>query len=388
MRYSASLLKSALIAVLIAASSCPAAGQANLLLNGGAEQGKDELPSFWYQAAIPADGLKMCRDKEQVHSGKFSLAISNSHEYPQTVCNNWAQNITDVPGGKTVRLSAYTKTKDADCVNVCVQCWGLENNMLAFASTHVLRGDYDWILLNTEPVTVPVGTAKITVRGVLTGLGEAWFDDVAVVIVDMPTETAAQVEQPETSVDTELAETVKGEITKVLPINRDCMILSYMPDWKHGQVDNIAVVNIDGGVRTLLAWPEISRDDVNEPNSTLLMALYSRKTTSKPPATTIEAYEIIKDWPELTSWETQPPVAQKPTAKFKFVPGKGWKLFDITPLVRDQLKKKRKCYGLMLRFNQENRSSNDWSGYAFVSREGLGEWLSRRPRLLVVREKK
>ena len=67
---------------------------------------------------------------------------------------------------------------------------------------------------------------------------------------------------------------------------------------------------------------------------------------------------------------------------------KGWKVFDITLLIRDQIKSKRKSHGLMLRFNQENRTDKDWSGYAFVSREGLGQWAHKRPQFLIAREKK
>jgi hypothetical protein len=368
---------------VFSASTYAAAVKDNLLLNPGAEQGKDDLPSFWFEAAIPAEGLRMYRSRDYVHSGNFSLAISNTHKYDQTVCNNWAQSIMDVPAEGIVRLSAYLKTKDADSVNVCLQCWGLENNMLAFASTPVVRGDQDWILLYSEPVAVPSGTAKITVRAVLTGLGKAWFDDLAVVSVDMAT---VQDDQPECVVDSELAEIVEGEIIESPPITKDCMILSYMPEWAHGNVDNIAVADNDGGVRTLLAWPGVSLEYASDPNLLFLIALYSRKTTSKGPAGTLGVYEILEDWPEPTSWQTQPPTTQESAVEFDFVPGTGWKLFDITTFVRDRSQAQAEYYGLMLRFAPEDRTVDNWSGYAFVSREGLGQWLSRRPRLLIIRK--
>ena len=46
----------------------------------------------------------------------------------------------------------------------------------------------------------------------------------------------------------------------------------------------------------------------------------------------------------------------------------------------------RKSHGVILRFAEEDRSGKErnWSGYAFVSREGIGEWEEFRPRLLVV----
>jgi hypothetical protein len=375
------------VLVLITVSSCGADDTANLLLNPGAEQGKDDLPSIWFKAAVPADGLRIYRTTEHFHSGKASLAISNTHKYDKTICNNWAQLLQNVPIGKTILLSAYIKTENADAVNVCVQCWGPGKNppMLAFASTPVVRGDQDWTLLHSQPITVPPETASVYVRAALTGLGKVWLDDLSLVVVDTSTKAPHDV-QLDSVENTQLTKIIKGKIVRTLPLTKDCMILKYIPKWAHGNIDNIAVANNDGGVRTLLAWPQLSQKDAEDPNQHFIIALYSRQTTSSPPVGTIEAHEILKDWPERTSWETQPPTAEKPVAKFKFVSGNGWKLFDITSLLRDRLRTERKCYGLMLRFAQENRSGNkrDWSGYAFVSREGTGQWLSFHPSLLIV----
>lgn len=388
MRYftSTSKLVSSVVLVVIVVSTCIAEQEVNLLLNPGAEQGKNDLPSIWFKAAIGADGLRMYRATDQVHSGKASLAITNTHRYDKIVCNNWAQVLQDLPVGKNIRLSAYIKTENVDAVNVCVQCWGPGKNpeMLAFASTPVVRGDQDWVLLHSQPVTVPNETASIYIRAALTGLGKVWFDDLSLAIVDTVTKVAEQDKQPKDIMDAELSKIVKDKISQTLPLSKDCMVLKYIPKWAHGNVDNIAVANNDGGVRTLLSWSGVPQEDANDPNRHFMVALYSRETTSRPPAGTIVAYEILKSWPEKTSWETQPPTAKKPVAEFKFVPGTGWKLFDITPLIRDQLKTKRKCYGVMLRFAQEDRSSNNWSGYTFVSQEGLGKWLSRRPKLVIV----
>jgi hypothetical protein len=198
MQYLTRASKSILIlAILIAviASTGIAEQEKNLLLNAGAEEGKDELPSLWFEAAVPAEGLKMYRDAKNVHSGKFSFAISNTHKYEQTVCNNWAQNLQGVLVGKVIKVSAYVKTENADAANVCIQCWSLGDNkkMLAFTSTNILRGDKDWILLESPPTIIPVGTAKITVRAVLTGLGKAWFDDLNVNVIDMPNEMSSNI---------------------------------------------------------------------------------------------------------------------------------------------------------------------------------------------------
>jgi hypothetical protein len=116
------------------------------------------------------------------------------------------------------------------------------------------------------------------------------------------------------------------------------MVLAYLPDWAHGDVDNIGVANNDGGVRTLLDWPEVSLQEAGSSDRKYLVALYSRKTTSHGPAGPIHAFRLLKDWPERTSWKTQPTYDPEPSATFKFVPGEGWKLFDITPVIRARAK--------------------------------------------------
>ncbi|HAL45778.1 MAG TPA: hypothetical protein DCP47_07685 [Phycisphaerales bacterium] len=153
----------------------------NFLNNSGAEDGKGDLPSLWFRASVPADGLEMYRDTENVHSGKYSLAITNTHKYGETVSNNWAQNIQNIPVGSVINVSAYIKTENADSANVCIQCWDIgDKNMLAFTTTNTLRGDNNWPLLKSPPISVPDGTVKITVRAALTGIGNVWFDDIKV----------------------------------------------------------------------------------------------------------------------------------------------------------------------------------------------------------------
>lgn len=195
-----------------------------------------------------------------------------------------------------------------------------------------------------------------------------------------------QPAQDSSKVDEALAKLVKGRVVQAKPVEKDCMVLSYLPDWDHGDVDNIGVANNDGGVRTLIDLPKIPADDAAKSERTFVLAIYSRKTDAKPSPSVIQAYEIETDWPERTSWKTQPRMATKPAAKFEFMAGDGWKLFDVTALVKEQAKEKRSGFGLQLRFENENRSgaTDDWSGYQFVSREGEGEWSGRRPVLLVV----
>jgi RNA polymerase sigma factor (sigma-70 family) len=185
----------------------------------------------------------------------------------------------------------------------------------------------------------------------------------------------------------DLVKSVPSPILRAFPVSKDCMILSYIADWAHGNVDNIGVANNHGGVRTLIDWPEIKPDLASAPDRKFLLALYSRTTTSHSPAGPIHAFAIIETWPELTSWKTQPAYHLEPAATYQFEPGEGWKLFDVTPIVRDQAGAGRNTHGVLLRFLSEDFSERgvDWSGYQFVSREGTGEWARRRPVLLVVK---
>ena len=186
--------------------------------------------------------------------------------------------------------------------------------------------------------------------------------------------------------DEALVRSVDGHIVGVFPIIKDCMVLSYMPDWAFGNVDNLGIANNDGGVRTLLNWGPISSQSAKEPARRFVIALYSRKTTTAGKQGPILVFEINEDWQERTSWKSQPEYADDPAGQFKFVPDDGWKLFDVTPLVRSQVEAGKGKDGVLLRWLSEDRSGQkrDWSGYQFVSREGPGEWESRRPLLLVV----
>jgi RNA polymerase sigma factor (sigma-70 family) len=192
------------------------------------------------------------------------------------------------------------------------------------------------------------------------------------------------------AVDPDLAKRAPGPIVRSVPVSKDSMILSYMPDWGLGNVDNIGIGNADGGNRTLIDWSEIPAKDATDPGLRFLLAIYSRKTIANPPAGPILACEVIEDWQELTSWKTKPRYDPEPVATYPFEPGEGWKLFDVTPLVRARAKSGRPGHGLLLRFLSEDNSGAQGtiSTYFFVSREGAGEWAVRRPMLLVVKDEK
>jgi RNA polymerase sigma factor (sigma-70 family) len=189
------------------------------------------------------------------------------------------------------------------------------------------------------------------------------------------------------TVDPELAKRAPGTIERAVPLSKDCLILAYLPNQNLGGVDNLALLNYDGGGRVLIDWPNVAPEDAAAPDRRFLIAIYSRKTTSHAPAGPVHAFELIEGWNEFSSWSAKPNHDPEPAATYKFEPGDGWKLFDITKLVRDQAKAGRANHGILLRFLSEDFSiqKENWSGYEFVSREGTGVWASRRPVLLVVK---
>jgi hypothetical protein len=178
-----------------------------------------------------------------------------------------------------------------------------------------------------------------------------------------------------------------GQIVASSPISRDCVVLSYLPNWDHGEVDWTGIGNYDGGYRTLIEWQPVDRKLATTPDNRFALALYARKSTSSVPPGPLLAFTLTEEWAERTSWGNQPACDLEPAASFKFEPGEGWKLFDITPIIRSQAKSAQKGHGLIMRFLHEDRSSRGAkkSEYNFVSREGAGEYKSRRPVLLVVK---
>ena len=79
---------------------------------------------------------------------------------------------------------------------------------------------------------------------------------------------------PAVAVAADLAQAVRGTIARAVPVDRDGMVLAYLPRWDHGHVDNIAVANNGGGVRTLLGWPKLVAGDLAPPGRRYVLACY------------------------------------------------------------------------------------------------------------------
>src|SRR5262249_28733734 len=128
------------------------------------------------------------------------------------------------------------------------------------------------------------------------------------------------------SIDLDLVKLAPGNIIAAVPVAKDSMVLSYIPLWSHGNVDNIGIGNYDGGFRTLIDWDPIAAQLAASPGHRFLIALYARKAVTTTPPGPILAFNITKSWPELTSWKTQPPYDPEPAASYKFEAAEGWKL--------------------------------------------------------------
>lgn len=159
---------------------------ANLVANPGAEDvdPKDkEQAAVWFKAQVPADGLQMTRVAGIAHAGNAALHIANTHMYPQMVCNNWTQTIPFELAGRTVKITAWVKTEDAESVYVCVQGFRDLVNMTSYGSTEIIKGTHDWMRIESKAFSIADGVTMTTIRAVLTGTGRVWFDDLKVEIV-------------------------------------------------------------------------------------------------------------------------------------------------------------------------------------------------------------
>ncbi len=366
-------------AVTLCVASTTVAEERNWLLNPGAEQVVEDQPTEWQMARISAPGLKFSRSINHSKSGSASLAISNTHVYDRLTCNNWHQIVRDVPSGKSMRIGAYIKTEGAENANVCVQCLSDPPSpiMLAFSSTPVVKGDQDWKWMESEAFVVPPGTKLMVVRAALCGLGAVWFDQLTL------SESPTSPTKPDQSKQG-LERLTGGHIRATMPIDKDAMVLGYMPTWNHGEVDNLAVANTQGGVRTLIHWPLPSAEVLASPKTRFWLAVYARQAKAQQPIVQWQVHEITKDWPERTAWEQQPTIATLPITTTPMTAGEGWKVVDVTKLVRQQAAAPQTNHGVLLKFDREDVPAPSLSTYHFVSREGLGEWQAFRPVLLVV----
>jgi hypothetical protein len=111
--------------------------------------------------------------------------------------------------------------------------------------------------------------------------------------------------------------------------------------------------------RCLLGWPDIpSQDVLGTPERQCFLAFFA-KGGSIPKDTTAQSREIqlfamTSDWSETSAtWKNQPATEPQPTATAAFSDGPGWKVFDVTGIVKAQAEGERKSLGVLMRFREE-----------------------------------
>ena len=147
---------------------------------------------------------------------------------------------------------------------------------------------------------------------------------------------------------------------------------------------NLAVGNQAGGMRSLVDWPAIPPEDVlGSPGRRCFLAFDKTTSAVDSPSEAadlspeIQIYEVTSDWPDgKVTWESQPPVGAEPVARFRFTANAGWKLLDITPLLKVQAESGRKGYGVLMRLAEELPpgpaiNPSERRGYTFHGRNNV-----------------
>jgi len=178
------------VAALLLALCAAAAGGGNLLANSGFEELAGERPARWdvFVAPFPATRgetpeAASASVSQTAAEGAHAVTLRNPQAYPTEPYNNWSQNVLVPLSGKTVELSGRIKTEDAEGgAGLWVQCWKKNPlRVIAIANTAVeypIYGSVDWTEVKAS-IEVPAEAELLTVRCVLKGAGQAWFDEIS-----------------------------------------------------------------------------------------------------------------------------------------------------------------------------------------------------------------
>jgi len=178
------------VAALLLALCAAAAGGGNLLANSSFEELAGERPARWdvFVAPFPATRgetpeAASASVSQTAAEGAHAVTLRNPQAYPTEPYNNWSQNVLVPLAGKKVELSGRIKTEDAEGgAGLWVQCWKKNPlRVIAIANTAVeypLYGTVDWSEVKAS-IAVPAEAELLTVRCVLKGAGQAWFDEIS-----------------------------------------------------------------------------------------------------------------------------------------------------------------------------------------------------------------
>ena len=183
------------ITLLVMSSMIIAGGAAHSqdVLNGSFEEGDDRhRPKHWYNngGSTSKSTLKLAWDDRAAHSGRFSISINLSKDYPQDqeeITYNWVTDVKELVPGESYELTAWIKTHEIRVTpTVLVQFKDTNDKLLQQAGTHHdydVQGTTDWTQVNCVFV-VPLTTTQVRLRACLRATqnagGTAWFDDIAI----------------------------------------------------------------------------------------------------------------------------------------------------------------------------------------------------------------
>jgi hypothetical protein len=150
----------------------------NLLKNPGAEAANGERVDSWGPIAVPRDAnASISRTTKQAHSGKASLfgEVKGGDGFVQ-----WVQNVDEFPRGSKMRLTGFIKSKGKIQAHIMFQAFDDANKLIAVAGSEpMIDGTRDWTDVRTRVTDIPSEAKTIIVRLVVSGKGQAWFDDLA-----------------------------------------------------------------------------------------------------------------------------------------------------------------------------------------------------------------
>jgi hypothetical protein len=178
--------------VLMTSAGPPASSFAeepkNLLKNPGAERAKGDRVDAWGAIAVPRDAnASLSRTTKEAHSGKASLLgdVKGGDGFVQ-----WVQNVEEFPRGSNLRLSGFIKSKGKVQAHMMFQAFDDANKLIAVGGSEpMIEGTRDWTKVRTQVTDIPSGAKMVIVRLVVSGKGQAWFDDLTLA-VDGDGETA------------------------------------------------------------------------------------------------------------------------------------------------------------------------------------------------------
>ncbi len=158
------------------------------VINPGFEKNSKDLPLDWSYIGWFKPEVDFSLDGSRFNSGKYSASIKISEltdRLKEFGPPNWAQDIRDnIPAGKMIRLDGYISARGVDGIAIiALQCIDKEGNLAGFATTQYnspVSGDTDWTKTGFE-IRVPDSTVLMRILCMLSGTGQAWFDDVRII---------------------------------------------------------------------------------------------------------------------------------------------------------------------------------------------------------------